>query len=243
MGNDILFRCSSVGKLMTEPRSKSEGPLSKGAKTWIRKLVAEAIFGVDFEISGKELEKGTRCEPDSIALLNRVLGLDLAKNTERRTDDILSGECDLHHAAARAGYDLKTSWSLATFPITVADCEEAIYEWQARAYMRLWDADQWTVAYAMVTTPDDLIRYEPQSLHFVDHIPEHHRLTTWTIHRDAALEAQMVEKIKHARAYFAEVAREFDRSHRALADAITAAAPAAPTTQAQPLPAGAELFA
>jgi hypothetical protein len=210
---DIIFRCSSVGRLMTEPRSKSEGHLSKGARTYIRKLVAEELFGVDFEISGKELEKGTRCEPDSIALLNRVLGLSLTKNAERRVDDYLSGECDLFHAEARAGYDLKTSWSLATFPIAVEDCEDSIYEWQARAYLRLWDADRWTVAYAMVTTPDDLVRYEPQSLHFVDHIPESMRLTTWTIERDAEKEHAMVEKIKHARGYFRQVAEEFGRTH------------------------------
>lgn len=215
MNGEILFRCSSVGRLMTEPRAKSEGPLSKGAKTYIRKLVAEALFGVDFEISGKELEKGTRCEPDSIALLNRVIGLNLAKNTERRTDGFLSGECDLFWPEGRAGYDLKTSWSLATFPITTADCEDAIYEWQARAYMRLWDADEWTVAYAMVNTPEDLIRFEPQSLHFVDHIPEHHRVTTWTVHRDMALEESMVEKIKHAREYFREIAFQFGHTHAA----------------------------
>lgn len=210
---DIVFRCSSVGKLMTEPRTKAEGPLSKGAKTYIRRLVAEDLFGVDFEISGKELEKGTRCEPDSIALLNRVLGLSLEKNSERRSDGLLTGECDLHHAAKRAGYDLKTAWSLASFPILSVDVEDSVYEWQARGYMRLWDADEWTVAYAMVNTPDDLIRFEPQSLHFVDHIPERHRLTTWTIKRDAEKEAAMVEKIKHAQAYYREVAREFDRTH------------------------------
>ena len=34
----MKFRCSSLGKLMTEPRSKSEGVLSVGAKTYIREL-------------------------------------------------------------------------------------------------------------------------------------------------------------------------------------------------------------
>jgi hypothetical protein len=244
--NSILIRCSSLGRIMANPTAaaiKAGEVLSVGAKTYIRRLVAEAIFGVDFEVSSRQMEKGTRCEPDSIALLNRVLGLNLVKNTERRTDGLLTGECDLHHAAARAGYDLKTSWSLATFPIAEVDCIDSDYEWQVRGYLRLWDAERWTVAFAMVNTPEDLIGYEPQSLHFVDHIPEHHRLTTWTVTRDAEKEALIEQKVSAARAYFAEVAREFDRSHRALADVITAAAPAAPTTQAQPLPAGAELFA
>lgn len=244
---DVKFRCSSIGKLMTEPRSKSEGPLSAGAKTYIRQLAAQEIFGVDFEISSKEIEKGITVEPDSIALLNRVRGLSLVKNTERRTNDWITGECDLFDAAARRGHDLKSSWSIKTFPLVVKDCEDSLYEWQMRGYLWLWDAETWEVNYALVNTPDNLIGYEPQSLHFVDHIPEHHRITTWTVTRDRAKEEAMVEKIRHARRYFAEVIEEFDRTHRlgdplpwAGADELATARPAAkapaatPTTQLLP---------
>ena len=52
----MRFRCSSIGKLMTEPRSKSDGPLSVGAKTYIRELAAQEIFGVDFVVSSKAIE-------------------------------------------------------------------------------------------------------------------------------------------------------------------------------------------
>ena len=68
----MKFRCSSLGKLMTEPRSKSEGPLSVGAKTYIRELAAQEIFGVDFVVSSKAMEKGIEAEGDSIDLLNDV---------------------------------------------------------------------------------------------------------------------------------------------------------------------------
>ena len=71
----MRFRCSSIGKLMTEPKSKSEGPLSVGAKTYIRQLAAQEILGVDFEVSSRAMEKGIICEQDSIDLLNRVRGL------------------------------------------------------------------------------------------------------------------------------------------------------------------------
>lgn len=210
---DIKFRCSSIGKLMTEPKTLKEGPLSVGAKTYIRQLAAEEIFGVDFELSSKPMEKGKLVEPAGIALLNSVRDLDLVKNTERRTDDYITGECDLYDAARRRGHDLKCSWSLATFPIASMDCEDKLYEWQMRGYMRLWNADEWEVNYAMVNTPDQLIGFEPQSMHFVDHIPEHMRLTTWVIYRDKDKEAAIAEKVQHARAYFAEVVAEFDRTH------------------------------
>ena len=139
----VLFRASMIGKLMTEPRSKSEGPLSQGAKTAIRDIAAQHILGVEFEASSREMEKGIECEPDSIGLLNRVRGLALTKNTERRDDGYLTGECDLYDAAGREGYDLKTAWSAATFPILADDIggsQRALYEWQCRAYMALWDA-------------------------------------------------------------------------------------------------------
>jgi hypothetical protein len=220
---DVNFRCSSLGRLMTEPKSKSEGPLSVGAKTYIRELAAQEIFGVEFEISSKEMEKGILVEPDSIALLNSVRGLSLEKNKDRRTRDGLTGECDLFDAPRPRGHDLKSSWSLRTFPICVADCKDNAYEWQMRGYMALWDADEWEVNYAMVDTPEHLIGYEPMALHVVGHIPEYMRLTTWTIKRDADKEAAIFGRIKAAREYYAEVIAEFDRSHVLFAEEAEAA--------------------
>jgi hypothetical protein len=159
------------------------------------------------------MEKGILVEPASIALLNSVRCLSLEKNTERIAKDGLTGECDLFDAPRRRGHDLKSSWSLRTFPICVADCEDRGYEWQARGYMALWDADEWEVNYAMVDTPEHLVGYEPMPLHVVGHIPEHMRLTTWTIRRDTTKEAAIFERIKHAREHYAEVIAEFDRSH------------------------------
>lgn len=210
---EYLFRPSSIGRLMTEPRTQKEGPLSVGAKTYIRELAAQEIFGVQFEVSSKQMEKGIQCEQDSIDLLNYVRGLNLTKNTERRTDDFMTGECDLFDVDNRRGHDLKTSWSLATFPISEEGCIDKLYEWQMRAYMRLWDADEWEVNYAMVNTPEDLMRYEPLTLHIVDHIPPEHRITTWLIKRDMEKEAAMIEKIKHARVFFLQTIAEFDKTH------------------------------
>lgn len=211
----LLIRCSAIGKLMTEPKTKAEGPLSVGAKTQIRNLAAQEIFGVEFEVSSKEMEKGNLVEPHGIALLNRVRGLSLVKNTERKTNAWISGEADLFDAVGRRGHDLKCPWSVASFPITRVDCEDKLYEWQMRGYMWLWDADEWEVNYALISTPEHLIRFEPASMHFVDHIPEHLRLTTWTVTRDALKEAAMVEKIKAARDYYAEVLAEFTTTHPA----------------------------
>jgi hypothetical protein len=236
----ILFRCSSIGKLMTEPAQIDDAfrtpqveeilakkkrtdeekallaalkarTLSIGAKSFIRELVAEQVLGVEFEFSSKETEKGTLVEQDGIDLLNRVRGLSLTKNTERRRNEWITGEADL--VGHDRGHDLKCSWSAKTFPICVVDCEDKLYEWQMRGYMALWDKPRWEVNYALVDTPEHLIGYEPIQLHSVGHIPEPMRLTTWVIERDRKLELAMVEKVKLARIYFQLMLEEFDRTH------------------------------
>lgn len=211
---DFKLRASSVGKIMTNPRTKGEGILSVGAKTYLREIAKQEIFGVEFEVSSKEMEKGIEVEPDSIALLNRVRGLSLEKNTERRTNEWVTGECDLFDPAANKGYDLKSSWSAKTFPGWILDCEDAGYEWQMRAYMWLWDAASWEVVYALVDTPERLIAYEPIQMHFVSHLPAHMRLTGWVIERDLDKEKQMQERVEAARDYLLEVIQQFDELHK-----------------------------
>lgn len=213
MTADILFRCSSIGKLMTEPKTQKEGPLSVGAKTYIRELVAQEIFGVSFTVATRAMEKGILVEDESIDLVNRVRGLRLAKNAERRSNAWITGECDMYDLERCVGHDVKSSWSVATFPICVGDCEDKLYEWQMRGYMALWDAEEWEVNYVLVDTPEHLIGFDPLPLHVVGHIPERMRLTTWTVTRDPAKELAIFDKVEHARAYFRQVVAEFDRTH------------------------------
>ncbi|MFG0785752.1 hypothetical protein ACF8OE_09150 [Delftia tsuruhatensis] len=250
----ILFRCSSIGRLMTAPASidpalitpeveaiqaKKERTdqekalledlklrtLSEGAKTYIRELVRQEIWGVDFNFSSKYTEKGKAVEAEGLALLNRVRGLTLIKNTERRSDGQITGEADTVDLVRRCGHDLKCSWSLQTFPAFVRDCEDSLYAWQMRGYMRLWNLDRWEVNYAMVDTPEELLGpYEPQELHLVSHLPEHLRLTTWAIERDRTLEAQMDIKLELARTYYAQCIAEFAATHPEPAPAASAEA-------------------
>jgi len=209
----MLIRCSSLGKIMTDPRTKGAG-LSEGAKTYLRELAAEEIFGVRFSIDSKYLKKGIEVENDSIALLNSVRGTSLVKNTERRQNEYITGECDLYDAENKRGHDLKSSWSVQTFPLLSADCEDKGYYYQAQGYMMLWDAQEWEINYCLVDTPERLIGYEPLELHMVSHIPERLRVTTWVIPKDEAAQAKIVEKVKLAREYLTEVYAEFERAHQ-----------------------------
>lgn len=263
---DLIVRCSALGPLMTEPQqiedhlrtpavdevlekkkrtdeekaliaSLKEQCLSVGAKTQVRLLVKQDLFGFDYEVSSKEMEKGIEVESAAIELLNRVRGLSLSKNTERRTSNSITGECDLFNPPQRRGHDIKCPWSLATFPIAEVDCQDNTYWWQMQGYMLLWDADEWSVDYVMMPTPERLIRFEPKQMHEVDHIPEHLRVTSWLVKRDHDAQRLIALKVAAARRYASQVVAEFERTHRADAfDAIPHVQPAAVLPPPAPAP-------
>jgi hypothetical protein len=241
MSNNFRFRCSSLGLIMTDAQSIDEQfvteevaaiqrktkrtddekallqalkdkSLSAGAKTFIEGLAKEFLYGFHEVVTGKYMDKGLIVEDESIELYNAVHFTDFKKNTERRTDDFITGECDIIVPGVK-GIDIKSSWSLATFPATAAAGADKMYEWQCRGYMRLWSVPYWEVAYCMVNTPDELIKYEQEDLHYVDHIDEALRVTVVRYERDMELEAKIVSKVRQARHYLDRIVAEIRRQH------------------------------
>lgn len=204
------IRCSSLSRIMTEPKSKDE-VLSVGAKTYVEELASQHVYGYEKTFSSKECDKGLIVEEPAIALLNDVLFTSYKKNTERKTNDWLTGECDIDTGAKII--DIKSPWSLATFPATVRAGRDKDYEWQLRGYMMLWDRQEAEIAYCMVTTPDELIRFEPTDIHYVDHIDPALRVTRVPYSRDPALEDKIKTKVDACRAYFDEVVQVIAEEH------------------------------
>lgn len=214
-------RSDSEKELLGEARRKS---LSAGGKTHVRELLREAVYGFEpADIETRPIQKGRAVEGACIEMLARLTGRPLVKNTERRTNGLITGECDVWDAPLRHGRDIKAPYSMATMPIVLADCYDSGYEWQMQGYNILWDAQQWSVDYLLLSTPDELVGYEPPSLHYVDHIPEHLRWTTWLVQRDRAVESLIVDKVLAARRYFRQALNEFDRTHK-----LPGAAPSTP---------------
>lgn len=202
----MIIRASALGEIMAP--AKKAGELSAGAKTFIKKAFKEELFGFRDTPTSKYMEKGTLVEHDAIDLYNEVHFTDYVKNTERRQHEvILTGECDIF--TGDSVIDIKSSWSLATFPIWPDEAANTGYEWQLRAYMLLWDCPRAELAYCMVTTPEHLRKWENPDMHIVDHIPEHMRITKLAFVRDAALETQMIERIRLALAYFDQLKEEY----------------------------------
>jgi len=192
--------------------------LSAGAKMYLKEFASEFLFGYHKVVETRVLDKGIQCEQMVIDLYNAVHFTRLAKNTERRVDEYLTGECDLHQPGKRT-IDTKTCWDVSTFPILSEDCHDIAYEWQGRAYMRLWDVPEHVVAFGLVDTPDSLIpAWEQAELHAVSHHAPNKRMTTITYTRDLALEELIVTKCKAGRAYLDKIISQFEREHNITPD-------------------------
>lgn len=204
------FRASVLSEIMTDPKSKDE-VLSVGAKTAVMKLAKELVYGYDEQISSKYMEKGILVEDQAIALYNEVFFTSHQKNIARMSNMWITGECDIF--TPEKIIDIKSSWSLATFPVTAEAGKDKGYEWQGRAYMWLWDVDQFEVAYCLVNTPDELIGYEQPDLHYVDHINPELRVTRVQYTRDKALEDKIKQRVEAANEYLTAMVRQIANEH------------------------------
>jgi hypothetical protein len=211
----MLIRASGLGNIMTKPKSKDE-TLSAGAKTYIKTLAKEFVYGYKEQITSKYMEKGTIVENESIALYNKVFGTNYVKNTERKSNEYVTGECDI--CTGYSIIDIKSSWSLATFPCFAEDGQNKDYMWQGVAYMMLWDVDEFEIAYCMVNTPDNLMKYEPQDMHLVDHIDESLRVTILPFKRDKSMEDELIERCTYAQKYYNEMIEQIATEHNFIKD-------------------------
>jgi len=201
----MIIRASALGEIMASPK-KGE-TISAGAKTFIRKEFIRDLFGFREHISSPAMEKGITCEQDAIDLYNTVYFTDWQKNTDRVTNEWITGECDIF--TGTSVIDMKCSWSLTTFPVFHAEAENSGYEWQLRAYMMLWNVDRAELAYCMVSTPEHLIRWEDPTIHNVDHIDPVKRITRLFYERDAEKEQAIIDRVKACREYYNQIAAEY----------------------------------
>lgn len=198
----MIIRCSSLKLAMTEARAKNAG-LSESAKKVVEDEIRALYFGVRERVSSKQMQKGIDCEQVSIELLNNVefrLSKPYVKNTERKSNEWITGECDIYDPDTKLIRDIKTSWSLATFPLFATNADD--YEWQMRGYMWLWDCNEASVDYCLVDTPEHLIGYEQRELHIVSHIEPEKRVKSFVYERDLEKEERIKQRVEQLREYY-----------------------------------------
>lgn len=193
---------SSLGKLMTSPKAKSE-VLSETAKSYIRLKAKEDYFGFSSNITTKPMLKGTDWEEESIALVNQVRGTFYVKNKERFENEWLTGCPDI--ILEDSIIDIKTSWSLETFPAVSEEGENKDYMWQLFGYCWLLDKPQAELIYCMIDTDDTLLGdWDNRSIHKVSHIDPAKRITCLKYEMNMEVIDQMKEKLTAASEYYSQ---------------------------------------
>lgn len=181
----LIVRASEVSNLVVLPRAtKDRGViLAETTKTWLKTKASEQFYGFKSFQGNKYTEKGNICESNAIQMLSEYHHFnsdEYKKNTERKTKDNFTGECDIFYD--NSIIDTKCSWDLTTFPAFKEDADKLVkksgYDWQQKCYLWLWGAERAYVAFCMVDTPDDLLTsWDNWELHKVEHIAPEKRIT------------------------------------------------------------------
>jgi hypothetical protein len=205
---------------MTEPRSKSE-VLSQTAKSYIEDLFNELEFGYRKEFSSRYTDKGLEMEDEAIQFASEQFDWEfVVKNTERFTNDYITGEPDINTDNLLA--DIKCSWSLDTYPMFEADLKNKDYYWQLQGYMWLTGKTQAELVYCLMNTPLQIVedevrrahwkaglidedidlRHEVQLKHNYDNIPSKLRVKRYIVERDEKAIEKIIDKVEIAREYY-----------------------------------------
>lgn len=157
MFRNYLFRCSGLGYLMTEARSKSES-LSATTKSYLRDTFIKVRFGRTQDLSNKYLIKGIAVEDDSITLLSMHMREMLTKNEAKLTNDYLSGTPDLIHGDVVI--DIKSRWDIYSYFKTIDEPMDKMNYWQLVGYMELTGCNKAKIVNTLVNTPFEQINSE-----------------------------------------------------------------------------------
>lgn len=149
----------TLGELLAKKYAKPE--LSATTKSYLQDLYRQEYFKRNKAISTKYMDKGIRCEENSLTLYTETQNKLLLKNKVRYKNKYFSGEPDNTQGVIR---DIKTSWDFSTFPLFDTEIPNKDYYWQLQCYMDLTDTDKAELIYCLVDTPVKIIEDELRRL-------------------------------------------------------------------------------
>jgi hypothetical protein len=217
----MKVRCSQIGKIMTNPRTKGER-LSQTTKSYILELAIQEKYGIHKEFWSRYTDKGNEVEPEAIKLTESVLDVGfIYKNEEQFSNDWVTGKPDVNTDVL---IDVKSSWDAFTFFDKVIENElnNKDYYYQLQGYMWLTDKQEALLCYCLIDTPlqivEDEIRREhwKQNLisessdlrefvedkHTFGHIPKEKRVKTHVVKRDDEVIEAIKTRIEECREYY-----------------------------------------
>lgn len=185
--NQFKIRCSAIGQIMTEPRSKSE-TLSQTCISYLEQWVKEQLYNTKKQVNSKYLTKGHEVEIEAIEYYAEVKNLGFVlKNQDYFENEFITGTPDL--ITQFTVYDFKSSWDCFTFPLFETKVDKN-YEAQLQGYMNLTQLKTAKLVYTLQNTPDELQWDEP-----IDYsiYPDYLRIKEFEIEYDP----EFIERVKN----------------------------------------------
>ena len=171
--NNIKFRASSWGDLLTEPVAKADkeaGKLSATCQKALIKIYNQEVYGRKKDITTKQMDKGIICEPEAIQLYSLLEGTMYYKNEEELENDWFKGHPDISDddniRKAKMVNDIKCSWDLDSFMVKLLEDADKAYVAQLNCYYSLTGAQGGNIVYCLVSAPPQIINQEMESLQY-----------------------------------------------------------------------------
>lgn len=171
--NEVKFRASSWGNLLTEPKTKEEklqGILSVTCQKELIKIYNLLKYGRKRDIVTKQMEKGKFVEGDSISLFSVVEGQMFYKNEQQLENNWFTGHPDVVNRdnikLATECHDIKSSWEIDSYMPKLIEENDKGYEAQLNVYFDLIgkQCQSGSIAYCLVSAPENMVMAEKKSL-------------------------------------------------------------------------------
>jgi hypothetical protein len=171
----------------------------------------------------KYVEKGLAVENVGIDMLSLHLGdgVQLVKNEQWYENDFMRGMPDVDYDGVV--YDIKSSWSIFTFPYFDKALPNKDYWWQLQGYMALMGYKKAAIVYCLIDTPKPIIQQELKKLYYqsggkaedwnpeayveleqnyrFDDIPFNERIRVFNVERDDAAIKLIGDRVVECRNY------------------------------------------
>lgn len=208
--NRFRVRASKARELCSTDRSQKAHTFGETALKVIRSQVLYDVYGFYLSTDNRTTSKGINLEQTGVELVNDLFFLDGVKNTERKTDDHFTGECDI--LLDDCIRDIKCSWSLESFPLNDKEVQKLTknrgYDYQAQVYMHLYDRDICHIDYVLLPTPIEMCKNEQEITmlhHLVRQMPQEKRIRTIAIERNRTLIEKLKERVEMAQEHYLDL--------------------------------------
>lgn len=210
----MLVRCSSLYKIMGAAKGKEK--LTDTAKSYIREVAKLDLFGYESFEGNKYTAKGNALEDIAIQSSGLIRARKYVKHEGRKSNNFITGECDILDIKNSLIIDTKNSWDIGTHPFFQDEAElkasKSGYDIQMQGYMSLYDIERADIDFWLFPPIDEMLSpYEDRYklIELVELIPLKKRLTTVTIYRDEEIIKKINEKSEIAQEYYEQLIKQY----------------------------------